>query len=242
MAHRPWSARSSVSERRPGGLAGSLLRSVWPIACAMAVLLSATACDSKTAVAPSTDGPVTPAATRRVVVLGDSLAVSPSIDQSFPARLQTRAERARLPWTIANAGVSGDTTAGGLRRVEPLLAGDVGVLVLALGANDGLNGVPVSEIENNLATIVQIAQRHNVRVLLCGMETPPAHGFDYSIAFHQVFPRIAERFRVPLVPFLLTGVVLDPQLNLPDGVHPNATGAERIAETVWSYLAPMLQS
>jgi len=207
---------------------------------ALASALIAAGCGS--AAAPTAPSPSTgaPPAIRRVVVLGDSLAVSPSIDQSFPAELQARIARRGLPWTVTNAGVSGDTTEDGLRRFEPLLADDVGVLVLELGANDGLRAVPVSTIEANLATIIESAGRRNIRVLLCGMETPPLHGLDYSLAFHNVFPRLAPRYGVPLVPFLLLGVVLAPDLNGDDGIHPNAAGAMRIADTVWPYLEPLL--
>src|SRR5262249_57739516 len=120
------------------------------------------------------------------VGVGDSLAVSPSIPESFPTGLQARVDAQRLRWTIVNAGVSGDTTADGLRRLDPLLASDVAILVVELGANDGLRGVPVSAIQQNLLTIVQHARDRNVRPLLCGMETPPGHGLDYSIAFHFI--------------------------------------------------------
>ena len=177
---------------------------------------------------------------QRIVVLGDSLAVSPSPTESFPARLQSRIAAAALRWTVTNAGVSGDTTADGVQRADALLAADVGILVLELGANDGLRGLPTTTVDENLATVVTLAQRRNIRVLLCGMETPPTHGLDYSIAFHLVFPSVAQRFSLPLVPFLLNGVALDPELNGADGVHPNAAGAERVAETVWTYLRPML--
>jgi acyl-CoA thioesterase I len=179
-------------------------------------------------------------AVQRIVVLGDSLAVSPSLDQSFPARLQARISAAALQWAVTNAGVSGDTSEDGVRRAEPLLGGEVGILVLELGANDGLRGLPTAMVDENLSAIITLARRRNIRVLLCGMETPPTHGLDYSIAFHFVFPSVAQRFSVPLVPFLLNGVALDPELNGADGVHPNAAGAERVAETVWTYLRPML--
>jgi acyl-CoA thioesterase-1 len=178
---------------------------------------------------------------RRIVVLGDSLAVTPTVDQSFPAVLQARITSERRPWTITNAGVFGDTTADGVRRVDALLAGDVGILVLALGANDGLGGVDTTIVDRNLSTIVEAAQRHNVRTLLCGMETLPTHGLNYAAAFHAVFPRVAERYAIPLVPFLLDGVALNPSLNGPDLVHPNAAGAQKIADNVWPYLAPLLQ-
>jgi len=172
-------------------------------------------------------------------VLGDSLAVTPTPAESFPERLNARILQQRLPWTVTNAGIIGDTTADGVRRVESLLAADVGVLVVELGANDGLDRVDVATVERNLLSIVATAQQHNTRVLLCGMETPPTHGLDYSLAFHFVFPRVASARGVPLVPFLLAGVALVPDLTL-DGVHPNAAGAQRIADTVWPYLEPLL--
>ena len=115
------------------------------------------------------------------------------------------------------------------------------MLVLELGANDGLGGLDIPTIRGNLATVVQMAERRNIRVLLCGMESPPSHGLDYSIAFHSVFPGLAQQYRLALVPFLLQDVVLRPGLLGSDGVHPNAAGAERIAETVWPYLEPLLR-
>jgi acyl-CoA thioesterase-1 len=203
--------------------------------CAAAVLCGA--CDSP-ATAPSPVETQTPV--RRVVVLGDSLAVSPSPGESFPAQLQARVTRQGLPWTVTNAAISGDTSADGLRRLDSVLGADVGVLVLELGANDGLDGVEISTIRNNLSAIITSTQARGIRVLLCGMETPPTRGFGYSLAFHSLFPDLARRHAVPLVPFLLAGVALVPALNGPDGVHPNAAGALRIAETVWPYLEPLL--
>jgi acyl-CoA thioesterase-1 len=181
-----------------------------------------------------------PVEVRRVVVLGDSLAVSPSREESFPAVLQRRIAELDLPWTVTNAGAAGDTTAGGFRRVEALLADDVGVLVLALGANDGLRGVELAAIEKNLSAIVERAQARGIAVLLCGMETPPLHGLDYTLGFHDLFPRLASRYGVPLVPFLLSGVLLNPDLNGSDGIHPNRAGAERIARNVWPHLEPLV--
>lgn len=175
-----------------------------------------------------------------VVVLGDSLAVTPTMGESFPAVLDTRIAADSLPWDVMNAGNYGDTTGDGLRRYEALLRSDVGVLVLELGANDGLQGLDVSAMERNLNTIVEAAQSRGVKVLLCGMETPPLRSLSYTLAFHDVFPRVARRYSVPLVPFLLTGVALIPDMNGPDGVHPNTAGARRIADNVWPYLQPLL--
>ena len=176
-----------------------------------------------------------------MVVLGDSLSVTPTPAESFPAVLQQKIAGGRLPWTVSNAGVFGDTTADGLRRYEPLLQNDVGVLILELGANDGIGGVDVSTIERNLAAIIETAQGHSIAVVLCGMETPPIRGVGYTLAFHDVFPRLSRRYNVPLVPFLLTGVALVPEMNGPDGVHPNAAGARRVADNVWPYLEPLLR-
>lgn len=205
---------------------------------AVVIAWLASACGQSTPGAPTSPPPQI---VRTVVVLGDSLAVYPSLDQSFPARLQYRIDQGSLKWKVTNAGVSGDTTADGLARIDPLLTSEVGVMVLELGANDGLRGIPVAAIETNLSTMIERAQVRGIRVLLCGMETPPTHGFDYSVAFHLVFPRIAQRYQTAFVPFLLAGA-LTPDMTGPDGVHPNAAGAERIAENVWPYLDPLLQS
>jgi acyl-CoA thioesterase-1 len=207
-------------------------------ACLLATCLAA-ACGS-TPSAPTAAS--TSATVRQVVVLGDSLAVTPSMSESFPAVLETRVAGAGLPWTVMNAGVSGDTTADGMSRYLSLLHNDAGVLVLELGANDGLQGLDVLAMERNLNSIVEAAQSRGIRVLLCGMETPPLRSLGYTLAFHDVFPRVARRYNVPLVPFLLTGVALIPEMNGADGIHPNAAGARRIADNVWPYLEPMLRS
>jgi acyl-CoA thioesterase-1 len=218
-----------------------LLRRRTAMLLVVAAALIAAACGSSAASTAPSAAAVESADVRRIVVLGDSLAVSPSTDRSFPSELQARIARRGLRWTVTNAGISGDTTAGGLRRVEPLLGSDVGVLVVALGANDGLRGIDVPTIEKNLSAIIDLAGRRSIRVLLCGMETPPTHGWDYTVAFHSLFPRLAQQFAAPLVPFLLAGVVLTPDLNGPDGIHPNAAGAQRIADTIWPYLEPLVQ-
>jgi acyl-CoA thioesterase I len=206
--------------------------------CSLAAVVAVASCGSTAGpAAPSSPGSdATPGGRTRIVVLGDSLAVSPTRTDNFPAELQKRIDAAGFGWTVTNAGVSGDTTAGGLRRVDDALTADTGILVLELGANDGLRRIEISTVEQNLAAIIERAQSRNVQVLLCGMETPPMNGWDYTVAFHGVFPRVAAKYRVPLVPFLLAGVALVPDMNGPDEIHPNAAGARRIAETVWPYL------
>lgn len=177
--------------------------------------------------------------TRRVVVLGDSLAVTPTRDESFPAVLQERIRERSLNWSVTNAGLSGDTTSSGRRRVGSLLDRDVGVLVLALGANDGLRRVSLDTIEDNLASIIERARDRHIAVLLCGMEMPSGD-LQYSLGFHNLFRRLASRFQTPFVPFLLSGVLLNPDYNGSDLIHPNRAGAQRIAQTVWPHLEPML--
>lgn len=196
------------------------------------------ACNSKAHPTTATPGQTVPP---RIVVLGDSLAVSPSRADSFPSLLQARLDGQGLEWEVSNAGVSGDTTADGLRRLDGALIERTRVLVVALGANDGLQGIRVSTAEANLSTIIERAQQRGIRVLLCGMEAPPLHGLEYTLAFHRIFPRLAAKHDVPLVPFLLEGVVLNPSLNGDDLIHPNASGARRIADTVWPYLRPLLR-
>ena len=176
----------------------------------------------------------------RIVVLGDSLAVSPSKEESFPAQLQKRLRKSGVLWTVTNAGVHGDKTAGGLERFNAALPNDTRILILELGANDGLRGVDIPTIEKNLSTMIERAQARQIKVLLCGMLVPPRFGWDYTLAFHGLFPGLAAKHNVPLVPFLLDGVVLRAEMNLQDGVHPNAAGAERIADTVWPYLQPLV--
>jgi acyl-CoA thioesterase-1 len=209
--------------------------------CCSLAAMSAPACiDSNSSSSPtSPDRGV--AVTRRAVVLGDSLAVSPSRTEGFPAVLEQRLNAQQPGWVVSNAGISGDTTSGGLRRFDEAVADGTRILILELGANDGLRGVDLATVERNLSTMIERAQTRGIRVLLCGMETPPIHGWNYTVDFHQLFPRLAKKYNVPLVPFLLDGVVLNPDLNGDDEIHPNALGAQHIAETVWPYLQPMTQ-
>lgn len=168
-----------------------------------------------------------------VVFLGDSLTAGLGLEaeQAFPARVEDRLEELGTPIRVVNAGVSGDTSAGGLRRLDWLLRQKPAVLVVGLGANDGLRGLPVGETEKNLREIVRRAQAAGVRVLLLGMMIPPNYG-DYAAEFGEVYPRLARDLGVPLVPFLLDGVGGVPELNLPDGLHPNVEGQERVADNV----------
>jgi acyl-CoA thioesterase I len=175
-------------------------------------------------------------------VLGDSLAVSPSRTRNFVSELQTRLDDNSRGWTIVNAGVHGDTTANALRRVNALLTPDTRILILELGANDGLRGVAPSATERNLSEIIERAQAREIHVLLCGMMVPPRYGWDHAVGFLELFPRLASRYDLTLVPFLLQGVVLNSELNGPDGIHPNEAGARRIADTVWPYVERLVSA
>lgn len=178
----------------------------------------------------------------RIVVLGDSLASGRGIgaDNAFPAVLQKKLNDEGLEFEMVNAGVSGDTSTGALRRFERLLDDDVRVLVVELGANDGLRGVPVAQVKSNLGRIIEAAQARRIAVLLCGMEALPIHGWDYSVAFHNAFGELAKKYDVPLVPFILMNVIGNRDLMQPDRAHPNAAGARAIADNIWPYLKPLL--
>jgi acyl-CoA thioesterase I len=221
-------------------------------ACAAAVACSGSPGESSApaeAASPPAVSPATPLAAKaerpRVVCLGDSLTAGlglASTDQAYPALLEGRLKAAGFDYQVINAGVSGDTSAGGLRRLEWSLQGDVRVLIVALGANDGLRGLPPSELQSNLDTIASTAQKRHVRVLLLGMEAPPNFGAAYTRDFRAVYRRVAADRHVPLIPFFLQGVAGIGKLNQADGIHPTAEGQRRIADTIWRDLEPIVRS
>ena len=204
---------------------------------------TATVDKSNAPVAP--DAPVAPAAPGppRIVALGDSLTAGLGIprDEAYPAILQRKLKDAGLPLEVVNAGISGDTTADGLRRTNWALDGDVRLLILALGANDGLRGLPTSQMKANLQSIIHRARQRAIPVLLVGMEAPPNFGEQYASAFRQVFQELARENKVTFVPFLLQGVAGMPDLNQPDGVHPTSAGAARIADHLWPVVKTMIE-
>ena len=206
---------------------------------AVAALTAALGCGGNSPTDPSagTDPPPV------VVALGDSLTEGPGIpaNQAYPAILQQRIRDAGYPHIVINRGVSSDTSADALLRLNAALVPDARVLIVALGANDGLRNVPVEDVRRNLSTIIETAQGRQIRVLLAGMEAPPARSLQYSLEFHQIFPDLAQQYNVPLMPFLLAGVFGVPSLNLADAFHPNAAGHRRIAENMWPHLEPLLR-
>lgn len=176
-----------------------------------------------------------------VVFLGDSLTAGLGLDAAaaYPARVEAALEGAGEPVRVLNAGVSGDTTAGGLSRLSWILKQKPDVLVVGLGANDGLRGVPLSDVEKNLREILRRGQAAGARVLLLGMRLPPNYG-EYADRFAEMYPRIAKDMDVPLVPFLLEGVGGVARLNQEDGIHPTAEGQEILAKNVLPYLRTVL--
>jgi acyl-CoA thioesterase-1 len=189
------------------------------------------------AASPEEDRPV-------VAFLGDSLTAGFGLekDQAFPALVGERLDEAGLPVRVVNAGVSGDTSAGGLRRLEWVLRQRPDVLVVALGGNDGLRALPVERLEANLIDIVRTARKAGARVLLLGVRMPPSHGKAYKESFEAVYPRVARELDVPLVRYMLEGVAGDPALNLPDGIHPTAKGHRIIADNVFPAVAELVKS
>lgn len=182
-------------------------------------------------------------ASRRIVFLGDSLTAGLGlpIDQAYPALIQARLATRQGGWTVVNAGVSGDTSAGGARRLDWSLQDGAAIVVIALGANDGLRGLSVDDLRANLDDIVTRALTAGTRVVLAGMEAPPNTGPEYTARFRAVYTDIAAARRVALVPFLLDGVAGVERLNQADGIHPNTEGARRVADTVWRTLEPIVR-
>ena len=227
------------------------MRKTWVAATVLTALLAFfPACNrrAQAPVAPGVSATMAEPAPRQVegtlVFFGDSLTAGLGLakEQAFPALIEARLRTADRPWKVVNAGVSGDTTAGGVARLDWIYKQKVDVMFLCLGANDGLRGIPVAETERNLRSILDRAQREGTRVVLAGIQLPENYGPSYRSAFARIFPRLAKEYRLPLLPFLLEGVAMEPRLNQPDGIHPTAEGARIIADHVWLVLDPALRS
>jgi acyl-CoA thioesterase I len=212
------------------------------------VVLSLTGCSRQPAPPAAAPQPTEAPASRtederpKIACLGDSLTAGLGLleTQSYPSLLQKKIDAGGFEYEVVNAGVSGDTSAGGLRRLDWVLQEDVRVLIVSLGANDGLRGLSVAEMQHNLAQIVEKARDRHVLVILAGMEAPPNYGAEYAAAFRGAYREIAREYRVPFIPFLLDKVAGEASLNQADGIHPNPAGAAIVADTVWSVLEPML--
>ncbi len=177
----------------------------------------------------------------KIVAFGDSLTSGHRLArmEAYPSILQAKLKSAGLLVTVVNKGISGDTSGRALRRLNSALEEHPQILILELGVNDGLRGVPVPQVKANLAMMIEAAQAHDIQVLLCAMEALPLQGWQYTIDFHRMYDELAAQYGVPLVPFVMNGVLGNRDLISDDGVHPNAAGARVIAERIWEYVQPM---
>jgi acyl-CoA thioesterase-1 len=180
---------------------------------------------------------------QRILVYGDSLSAGfgISVSQGWPALLGQRLQSQGSRYSVTNASISGETTAGGRARIGATLARfKPAIVILALGANDGLRGLPVGPMQDNLAFMVKLAKEHQARVLLVGMHLPPNYGQKYTDEFHAAFRNLAKREKIPLLPFLLEPVALDRDAFQADGLHPTAAAQPKLLDHVWSALQPLL--
>lgn len=183
--------------------------------------------------------------TKTIVFFGNSLTAGYGLEpaQAFPNLIQQKLDSLNLPYKVVNAGVSGETSAGGASRVDWILKQPVDVFVLELGANDGLRGIPVAETKKNLQSIIDKvkAKYPQAKIVLAGMQVPPNMGRDFAAEFQQMFPELAQKNNAALIPFLLEGVGGEAHLNLEDGIHPTAEGHQILAQNVWPVLQKELQ-
>ena len=180
-----------------------------------------------------------------ILFFGNSLTAGMGLDpeDAFPAIIQGKIDSLGLEYEVVNAGLSGETTAAGRNRINWVLNQDVAIFVLELGANDGLRGVPIEETRKNLQAIINTVQAKNsqTKIILTGMQIPPNMGQEYASGFRNIFPELAEKNDVYLVPFLLEDVGGNPELNQSDGIHPTAEGQKILAANVWDVLGPIVK-
>jgi len=179
-----------------------------------------------------------------IVAFGDSLTAGFGLteEQSFTTLLQRKLDENGHKYHVVNSGVSGDTSAGGVSRLDWSLDGNIKFLILELGGNDGLRGLPVANMKKNLAEIIERSQARGVTVILAGMEAPPNLGDDYTREFRQAYRDLAKKYKLTFIPFVLEGVGGQAAYNQPDGIHPNAEGEKIMTENVWQSLEPLLQA
>ncbi len=189
----------------------------------------------RSATPPSSERP-------RIVAFGDSLTAGLGVnaEESYPAQLQRRLDALGYHYLVINAGVSGETTAGALRRIPWVLNGTPALVILEVGGNDGLRGLSLDQTRANLEQIIQRLQQAGVRVVLAGMKLPPNYGKDYTAGFEAIYPSLAKQYRLPLIPFFLEGVAASGTMNQVDGIHPTGQGYEIIVEQVLTTIRPLL--
>lgn len=220
-----------------------------PIIAAVALSITISGCGNKTTsndtTATDTTKTANATATKSILFFGDSLTAGYGLDdpsEAYPSVLQTKIDSVKLPYTIVNGGVSGETSAGGKGRIDWLLKQHVDIFVLELGANDGLRGIPVAETKNNLQAIIDRvkAKYPKAKLVMLGMQVPPNMGAAYATDFKNIFPTLATKNNMTLVPFLLQGVGGVRALNQKDGIHPTAAGAKIVANNVWDVMRGIL--
>jgi acyl-CoA thioesterase-1 len=179
-----------------------------------------------------------------ILAFGDSLTAGFGVPdtESYPARLQNILIKNGYTHKVVNAGVSGDTTAGGVRRIKWLMKNNPEIVILELGANDGLRGLSLQEMESNLEKIIIICEESGAKVLLTGMKAPPNYGEEYTVEFEKTFFRLAEKYKLPLVPFFLEDVAGVREHTQSDGIHPLGSGYSIVTQTIWEYLKPLLDA
>lgn len=177
-----------------------------------------------------------------IVAFGDSLTVGLGVasHQTYPAQLQKKLNQAGVNYRVVNMGVNGETTAGALRRLDRIMTLQPTVVILEFGANDGLRGLAIEQIQANIAHIIERFQTQDIMVVLTGMRLPPNYGPSYTQAFANIFPALAKTYHIPFLPFFLQDVATKPALNQPDGMHPTATGYSIIVDNLWPILFPIL--
>ena len=222
--------------------------------CYFSVFTAFLACNSdapkkveqKNEIITSTSKPSTTQSKKRIVVFGDSLTAGYGLDDvndAFPGVLQSMIDSLQLKYTVVNSGVSGETTAGGRNRIDWILSQRPDIFILELGGNDGLRGVSLKETRQNLQSIITSVQTKypDCQIILAGMQIPPNLGQDYTTEFKNIFPELAKKNTIKLIPFLLEDVGGIQELNQPDGIHPTKEGHQIVAKNVWAILGPMLQ-
>ena len=179
-----------------------------------------------------------------ILAFGNSLTAGFGVpdNESYPSRLQNILVQNGYPHKVINAGVSGDTTAGGLRRIKWLMKHTPEVVILELGANDGLRGLSIKAMEFNLDKIIGVCEEYGAKVLLTGMKVPPNYGEEYTVEFEKVFIRLAEKYDLSLVPFFLEGVAGVREHTQSDGIHPLGSGYSIVVQTIWKYLKPLIDA
>ena len=199
--------------------------------------------DAERSAKASSPLPSPPRQERVIVAFGDSLTAGLGVGagEAYPAVLARRIKDAGYPYRVINAGVSGETTAGGLRRVQLILQNRPEIVILELGVNDGLRGLSIDQTEKNLAAMIEFLQKENVQVVLAGMKLPPNYGKEYTEAFENIFSKLAARYRLTLISFFLDGVATQPALNQADGIHPTAQGYQIIVDHLWPKIEPLMK-